>query len=65
MVLHELFFDGLGDESAPDHTVLSVIIRDFGSFERWRAEFMAMGKFRFLRIVADAILLRLHTPRAS
>jgi Fe-Mn family superoxide dismutase len=44
MVLHELFFDGLGEESAPDADVMNAIVRDFGSFERWRSEFMAMGK---------------------
>jgi Fe-Mn family superoxide dismutase len=44
MVLHELFFDGLGDESAPDSELMSAITRDFGSYDRWRAEFTAMGK---------------------
>src|SRR6201990_86471 len=31
MILHELFFDGLGDESAPDNTLRDAIARDFGS----------------------------------
>src|SRR5215831_15086800 len=44
MILHELFFDGLGDESAPGKGLAAAIARDFGSFERWRAEFIAMGK---------------------
>ena len=44
MVLHELFFNGLGEESAPDAELMSVIERDFGSYERWRSEFIAMGK---------------------
>jgi Fe-Mn family superoxide dismutase len=44
MVLHELFFGGLGDESEPDAELLGAINRDFGSYERWRAEFTAMGK---------------------
>jgi superoxide dismutase, Fe-Mn family len=44
MVLHEIFFDGLGDESAPDSDLTNAIVRDFGSYERWHAEFMAMGK---------------------
>jgi superoxide dismutase, Fe-Mn family len=44
MILHELFFDGLGDESAPGKELSSAIARDFGSFDRWRAEFIAMGK---------------------
>ena len=44
MILHELFFDGLGDESAPGPPLKSAIARDFGSYERWRSEFVAMGK---------------------
>jgi superoxide dismutase, Fe-Mn family len=44
MVLHELFFDGLGDESQPGKELGGAIAHDFGSFERWRAEFVAMGK---------------------
>ena len=44
MVLHELFFNGLGEESTPDAEVMSVIERDFGSYDRWRSEFIAMGK---------------------
>src|SRR5215470_7382578 len=44
MILHELFFDGLGDRSAPGPTLRDALARDFGSFERWRAEFTAMGK---------------------
>jgi superoxide dismutase, Fe-Mn family len=44
MVLHEVFFDGLGDQSAPGTLLHDAIARDFGSFERWRSEFIAMGK---------------------
>jgi superoxide dismutase, Fe-Mn family len=44
MILHELFFDGLGDQSEPGAALRDQIIRDFGSFERWRQEFTAMGK---------------------
>ncbi len=44
MVLHELFFDGLGAQSQPGTALHDAISRDFGSFERWRAEFIAMGK---------------------
>ena len=44
MILHELFFDGLGDESAPGKELSSAFARDFGSFDRWRAEFISMGK---------------------
>jgi superoxide dismutase, Fe-Mn family len=44
MILHELFFDGLGDQSEPSPDLRGVIERDFGSYERWRSEFTAMGK---------------------
>jgi superoxide dismutase len=44
MILHELFFDGLGEQSEPRGTLHEAVVRDFGSFERWRSEFVAMGK---------------------
>jgi len=44
MILHELFFDGLGDTSEPGPSLRAALERDFGSFARWHAEFLAMGK---------------------
>ena len=44
MILHELFFASLGEESAPEGELRDALIRDFGSLDRWRAEFSAMGK---------------------
>jgi superoxide dismutase, Fe-Mn family len=44
MILHELFFDGLGEDSAPGKELAAELARSFGSVERWRAEFIAMGK---------------------
>ena len=44
MILHELFFAGLGEESGPGAALTEALVRDFGGVERWRAEFMAMGK---------------------
>jgi superoxide dismutase, Fe-Mn family len=44
MILHELFFDGLGDQSEPSGKLRDAIAYDFRSFDRWRAEFIAMGK---------------------
>jgi Fe-Mn family superoxide dismutase len=44
MILHEVFFDGLGEESEPGSALANALARDFGSFERWCAEFTAMGK---------------------
>jgi len=44
MILHEFFFDGLGDMSAPGKDLAAAMTRDFVALERWRAEFIAMGK---------------------
>src|SRR6266702_4387385 len=44
MILHELFFASLGSESEPEGELHDALARDFGSVERWRAEFAAMGK---------------------
>ena len=44
MILHELFFAGLGDESKPGTALAEAIARDFGSMERWRSQFTAMGR---------------------
>jgi Fe-Mn family superoxide dismutase len=44
MFLHEAFFDGLGEESEPTADLKQALVRNFGSYERWRAEFVAMGK---------------------
>jgi Fe-Mn family superoxide dismutase len=44
MILHELFFEGLGEESEPGDSFKEELNRTFGSYERWRSEFIAMGK---------------------
>ena len=44
MILHELFFASLGDESVPEGELHDALIRDFGTIDRWRAEFSSMGK---------------------
>jgi Fe-Mn family superoxide dismutase len=44
MILHEVFFDSLGDESEPGAGLKEALARDFDSYERWRAEFISMGK---------------------
>jgi len=44
MILHEIYFDGLGGGSAVGGALKDAIAKDFGSLERWRAEFAAMGK---------------------
>ena len=42
-LLHELYFASLGGEGQPTKGITEVLARDFGSFDRWRAEFRAMG----------------------
>ena len=44
MILHELYFDGLGAEGETDRALREALARDFGSVDRWRTEFVAMGK---------------------
>lgn len=44
MILHELYFDGLGGGGSPNGALAEGIARDFGGFDRWRVEFAAMGK---------------------
>ena len=46
MLLHEVYFDCLGEGGGgdPDGLLAEAIARDFGTLERWRAEFVAMGK---------------------
>jgi superoxide dismutase, Fe-Mn family len=44
MILHEIYFDGLGGGGSAKGPLVEAIVRDFGSMERWRAEFAAMGK---------------------
>ncbi|PPC87324.1 MAG: superoxide dismutase [Methylocystis sp.] len=44
MILHEVYFAGLGDGSKPGADLAQAIDRDFGGFARWRSEFLGMGK---------------------
>ena len=44
MILHEVYFDSLGDSGVLGGDLKAVLVRNFGSIERWRAEFVAMGK---------------------
>lgn len=44
MILHEVYFDSLGGGGVARGSLAEAIARDFGSVERWRAEFSAMGK---------------------
>ncbi len=44
MILHEHFFDALGGGGRSASALAAAIERDFCSFERWCAEFPAMGE---------------------
>jgi len=44
MILHEHFFNAIGGDGQPTGALEEAIKRDFGSVDRWRAEFSAMGK---------------------
>ena len=43
-LLHEIYFASLGgDGNKPTPRLVDALTRDFGSFERWRSEFVAMA----------------------
>jgi superoxide dismutase len=44
MILHEVFFANLGEPNAPGPDLAAAIAYDFGTMERWRSEFVAMGR---------------------
>lgn len=44
MILHELYFAGFGKPTPPAAPLAQAIEHDFGSFDRWAAEFSGMGK---------------------
>lgn len=46
MILHEVFFDGPGEESEPGSELVDALAHDFGSLERWRAEFTRWARHR-------------------
>lgn len=44
MILHEVYFAGFGPAERPETALAQAVERDFGSHDRWAAEFAAMGK---------------------
>ncbi|PAK14593.1 superoxide dismutase [Burkholderia ubonensis] len=44
MILHEIYFDSLGASGPMGGVLQAAIERDFGSIDRWQAEFVSMGK---------------------
>ena len=43
-LLHELFFASLGGDGKPTKPMVDALAQDFGSIDRWRQEFIGMGK---------------------
>jgi len=44
VILHELYFASLGGDGRDPGNFAEVLTRDFGSVDRWKAEFAAMGR---------------------
>ena len=44
MILHEIYFDGLGGDGTMAGQIAEKIKQDFGSFENWKAEFLGMAR---------------------
>jgi len=44
MILHELYFNSLGGDGISGGAIDEALKRDFGSVDRWRAEFIGTGK---------------------
>jgi Fe-Mn family superoxide dismutase len=44
MILHEVYFAGLGGTEKPSAVLAQAVERDFGSMDRWAAEFSGIGK---------------------
>ncbi|HEY8005016.1 MAG TPA: Fe-Mn family superoxide dismutase [Phenylobacterium sp.] len=44
MILHEVYFAGFGPAAPASPALAQALERDFGSHDRWAAEFSAMGK---------------------
>src|ERR1700757_4908899 len=42
-LLHELYFASLGGDGRPTPAMSEVLTTHFGSFDRWRVQFCAMG----------------------
>ncbi|MBY0511941.1 MAG: Fe-Mn family superoxide dismutase [Rhodospirillaceae bacterium] len=44
MILHEVYFAGLGGGGDPSGALATALEKDFGSVAKWRAEFSGIGK---------------------
>jgi hypothetical protein len=64
MILHELYFDGLGKQSEPGPMLREALTRDFGSYERWNAEFTEWGR-RWAGVPAGCFCRGRHATESS
>ncbi|MDD4013815.1 MAG: Fe-Mn family superoxide dismutase, partial [Candidatus Omnitrophica bacterium] len=48
MILHEYYFENLGGDGKPDteSALYAAIIKDFGSFEKWKEDIISTGSMR-------------------
>ena len=44
MILHEHYFNAIGGDGKLSSALADAVAHDFGSYDRWQAEFSAMGK---------------------
>ena len=65
MILHELFFDGLGEARASPERLRDALARDFGSFERWRAGVHRHGQGARRRLRLGAAVVVAARPQAG
>ncbi len=59
-LLHELYFACLGGDGQPTPAMSEALARDFGSLDRWRAEFRAMG---YALAGGSGWVVLVHLPR--
>ena len=60
--MHETYFDNLGGKGKPEGAILKLIEKDFGSYEKWEAEFKALSLCArgWVVLAFDFLELRLH-----
>jgi Fe-Mn family superoxide dismutase len=62
MILHEVYFAGLGEPNTPGAALRAAVDRDFGSIQRWRTEFAAMGR---AQAGGSGWVILTYSPRSS
>jgi hypothetical protein len=65
MILHEHFFESLGDQSEPDVALQEALARDFGSFERVACGIHSDGESARRRFRLGAAVMVAARPKAG